>query len=227
MEHTETTPSAGDMDQVMKSRMEQMVPSYDAYMRRMTLGREHVLRAETTRLAKITPGSSVLEIGCGTGTLTLAAKRQAGPTGQVFGIDVIPGMIEASRRKATQAGEIITFQEGGIDQIPFADGQFDVVLCSFMIFHMSEATRRKGIQEVHRVLKPRGRWLILDLALPQQPLQRFIAQRLFGGMLDHELPELPPLMERAGFSSIEIGPAEFRVLGLPVVGFVRGLAEKS
>ena len=68
----------------------------------------------------------------------LAAKRQAGPTGQVFGIDVIPGMIEASRRKATQAGEVITFQEGGIDQIPFADGQFDVVLCSFMIFHMSE-----------------------------------------------------------------------------------------
>ncbi len=227
MEHTETTSPAGDIDQVMKSQMERMVPTYDAYMRRVTLGREHVLRAETTRLAQITPGSSVLEVGCGTGTLTLAAKRQAGPTGQVFGIDVIPEMLEASRRKATLAGEDITFQVGGIDQIPFFDSQFDVVLCSFMIFHMSEATRRQGIQEVHRVLKPGGRWLILDLALPQQPFQRFVAQRLFGGMLEHELRELLPLMERAPFSKIEMGSAEFRILGLSVVGFVRGRAEKA
>lgn len=226
MSHNEKTPQTGAMDQVMKSQMERMVPSYDAYMRRVTLGREHVLRTETTRLAQITSGSSVLEVGCGTGTLTLAAKRQAGPTGQVFGIDVIPGMIEISQRKAAAAGEEITFQVGGIDRIPFVDGQFDVVLCSFMIFHMSDATRRNGIQEVHRVLKPGGQWLILDLALPKQPLQRFIAQRLFGGMLDHELRELLPLMEQARFSKIEIGPAEFRILGLPVVGFVRGRAEK-
>ncbi|MBL8097401.1 MAG: methyltransferase domain-containing protein [Anaerolineales bacterium] len=226
MEPTEMT-TTGDIDQVMKSQMERMVPTYDTYMRRMTLGREHVLRAETTRLAHITPGCSVLEVGCGTGTLTLAAKRQAGPTGQVFGIDVLPGMIEASRRKAAQAGEVITFQEGGIDRIPFGDGQFDVVLCSFMIFHMSEATRLRGIQEVHRVLKPSGQWLILDLALPQQPLQRFVAQRLFGGMLEHELRELPPLLERAGFSNVEMGAAAFRVMGLSVIGYVRGLAQKS
>lgn len=226
MGHTETTTS-GDIDQVIKSQMERMVPTYDAYMRRMTLGREHVLRAETTRLARITPGCSVLEVGCGTGTLTLAAKRQAGPTGQVFGIDVIPAMIEASRRKAAQAGEAITFEVGGIDRIPFADRRFDVVLCSFMIFHMSEATRLNGIQEVYRVLKPNGLWLILDLEVPKPPLQRFIARRLFGGMLNHELRELPPLLATAGFSTIETGPADFRVMGLPVIGYVRGLAEKA
>jgi ubiquinone/menaquinone biosynthesis C-methylase UbiE len=214
-------------DQLMKSQMEKMVSSYDSYMKKMTFGREHLLREETVRLAQVVPGNSVLEVGCGTGTLILAAKRQAGPAGKVCGIDIIHGMIEVSQHKAAQAKADITFQLGSIDHIPFPENQFDVVLCSFMIFHMSETTRRKGITEIHRVLKPQGRWLVLDLALPPQSLQRFIAQKLFGGMLQHDLHELLPLMGAAGFSNLEIGQAEFRVMGLSVLGFVRGWAEKN
>ena len=227
MEQNNSTREPVDEDQLMKSQMEKMVSAYDSYMKKMTFGREHLLREETVRLAQVVPGNSVLEVGCGTGTLTLAAKRQAGPTGKVCGIDIIPGMIEVSQHKAAQAKEDITFQLGCIDNIPFPENQFDVVLCSFMIFHMSETTRRKGITEIHRVLKPQGRWLVLDLALPPQPLQRFIAQKLFGGMLQHDLHELLPLMGAAGFSNLEIGQAEFRVMGLSVLGFVRGWAEKN
>jgi ubiquinone/menaquinone biosynthesis C-methylase UbiE len=179
------------------------------------------------RLAQIDPGNSVLEVGCGTGTLTLAAKRQAGPAAKVFGIDVIPGMIETSQHKAAQAQEDIIFQLGSIDNIPFSESQFDVALCSFMIFHMSETTMRKGITEIHRVLKPQGRLLVLDLALPTKPLQRFIAQKLFSGMLKHDLHELLPLMDAAGFSNIEVGRPKFRVMGISVLGFVRGWAEKN
>ena len=222
-------PAHGSTDEgdLMKSQMEKMVTSYDSYMRAITLGRERILREETIRLAQVKPGDSVLEVGCGTGPLTLAAKRQAGPSGKVFGIDIIPGMIEVSQRKAAQAKEDITFQLGSIDDIPFPANQFDVVMCSFMIFHMSETTMRKGITEAYRVLKPQGRFLVLDLALPTQPLQRFIAQKLFGGMLQHDLHELLPLMEAAGFSNIEIAQARFRVMGLSVLSFVRGPAEKK
>ena len=214
-------------DQLMKSEMEKMVPSYDSYMRKVTLGRERALRETTVGLAQVKPGDCVLEVGCGTGTLTLAAKRQAGPSGKVFGIDVIPGMIELSQRKAAQANEDITFRLGSIDDIPFPENQFDVAMCSFMIFHMSENTRRKGIAEIYRVLKPQGRLLALDLALPTPPVQKAIAQRLFGGMLQHDLRELIPLMEAAGFSDVESGPAKFRILGLSVLAFVRGSARKS
>jgi ubiquinone/menaquinone biosynthesis C-methylase UbiE len=227
MEQNNSTHETVDEDELMKSQMEKMVTSYDSYMRNITFGRERILREETVRLAQVKAGDSVLEIGCGTGTLTLTAKRQAGPSGKVFGIDIIPGMIEASQRKSEQAKEDITFQLGSINDIPFPASQFDVVMCSFMIFHMSETTLRKGITEVFRVLKPQGRWLVLDLALPTQPLQRFIAQKLFGGMLQHDLHELLPLMEAAGFSNMEIAQAKFRVMGLSVLGFVRGCAEKS
>ena len=214
-------------DKLMKSQMEKMVPSYDSYMKKMTLGRERALRDETVNLAQVKAGDCILEIGCGTGTLTLAAKRKAGPSGKAFGIDIIPGMIEASQRKAAEANEDITFRSGSIDDIPFPTNQFDVVMCSFMIFHMSETTRRKGIAEIHRVLKPQGRLLVLDMALPAQPLPRAIAKMLFGGMLEHNLQELRPLMETSGFSDIEIAPAKFRVLGLPVLSYVSGSARKS
>ncbi len=217
----------GKEDQLIKSQMEQMVGTYDSYMRKVTLGREHVLRQTTIDLAGIKPGDCVLEVGCGTGTLTLAAKRRAGPSGSVSGIDIIPGMIQASQRKAAQAHEEIAFQLGSIDNIPFPVNHFDVVMCSFMIFHMSEGTRRKGLTEIIRVLKPGGRLMILDLALPAQPVQRAIAKAAFGGMLEHDLQELIPLMETTGFTRVEYGPAKFRIFGLSVLAYIRGFARKA
>jgi ubiquinone/menaquinone biosynthesis C-methylase UbiE len=223
----DSTHSEVDQDATIRAQMERMVDSYDSYMRTMTLGRERVLRELTVNLAQVKPGDCVLEAGCGTGTLTLAAKRQAGPSGRAFGIDVIPGMIELSRRKAAQANVDASFQSGSIDDVPFPASQFDVVMCSFMIFHVSDMVRRKGITEIHRVLKPWGRLLVLDLALPTHPIPRAIAQGLLGGMLQHDLGELLPLMEAAGFSDLEMGHARFRVLGLSVIAFVRGSARKS
>ena len=227
MEQEKLSKEQVDVDQVMKSQMEKMVPSYDSYMRKMTFGREHILREMTVRLAQVKPGDSVLEVGCGTGTLTLAAKRQAGPSGKVFGIDIIPGMVELSQQKAKQANEDVTFQLGSIDNIPFPDNHFDVVMCSFMIFHMSEATRQKGIAEIFRVLKPQGKFLVLDLAFPPQPVQKAIARILFGWMLNDDLLGLPPLMEASGFANIDTGEADFRILGLSILGYVRGSARKS
>jgi ubiquinone/menaquinone biosynthesis C-methylase UbiE len=213
-----------DEDQLMKSQMEKMVSSYDSYMKKMTLGREHTLRQMTVRLARLQQGESVLEVGCGTGSLTIEAKRAVGPAGRVCGIDVIPGMIEASQRKAAAASEDITFQVGSMADIPFPGDSFDAVLCSFMIFHMSQETRRKGIGEAFRVLKPRGRLLVLDLTLPAQTLQRAVARTLFGDMLSHDLRELLPPLEDSGFSEVEIAPASFRVMGLSALAFLRASA---
>jgi ubiquinone/menaquinone biosynthesis C-methylase UbiE len=222
MTENKSNQSREDEDTIMKSRMEKMVNSYDKYMNKITLGREDALRTMTVTLAQIKPGDCVLEIGCATGTLSLAAKRQAGETGSVSGIDIIPGMIEVSRNKAAQAKLDVTFQLGNIEDIPFPNEYFDVVMCSFMIFHMSEKVRNKGIKEIYRVIKPQGRLLVLDLALPTQPASRRILKLLLGFMLKHDLKELQPIMESSGFSQIEIAQAKFRVLGLPLLSFVRG-----
>src|SRR5512136_1731563 len=114
MKQNDSAYNRTNEDRTMKSQMEQMVNSYDSYMRTMTSGRERALREMTVNLAQVKPGDCVLEVGCGTGTLTLAAKRQAGPSGKVFGIDIIPGMIELCQQKAAQAQADITFRLGSI-----------------------------------------------------------------------------------------------------------------
>jgi ubiquinone/menaquinone biosynthesis C-methylase UbiE len=215
-------------DRAINQPMEGMVTGYDAYMRKMTLGREQILRQKTIELAQIEPGESVLEVGCGTGSLTLAAKQKIGKTGKAVGIDVIPGMVEYSQKKAEQAQEEISFQLGSINQIPFGDNTFDVVMGSFMIFHMSDKTRKEGIKEIWRVLKPQGRLLFVDLAIPEQPLQKAIAKAIiFRGGLEHNLTELIPTFTTIGFSKIEYASVKFSILGLSVLGFLRGVAVKG
>lgn len=209
-------------DSEIKSQMEKMVDSYDSYMRRITLGKENKLRELTVDLAQVSAGDTVLEIGCGTGTLSLEAKRKTGPAGKVYGIDIISGMIERSRNKAAQAGLDVSFQIGSVDDIPYEDNMFDVVMCSFMIFHMSEAVRRKGIEEIYRVLKPQGQLLVLDLNLPARRVPRALMKLFLGFMLKHDLKELMPLMQTAGFLETELKQAKFRVLGLPLLSYVRG-----
>jgi ubiquinone/menaquinone biosynthesis C-methylase UbiE len=226
MTNNHSTQPAQDKDQIIKGQMEKMVDTYDSYMKKATFGREHILRRMTVELAGVKAGDTVLEIGCATGTLTLAAKQAAGPTGKVFGIDIIPGMIEASQHKAAQANVEINFKLGSIGSIPFPENHFDEVMCSFMIFHMSDGTRRKGIAEIQRVLKPGGRLLLLDLALPPQPFQRWIARKLLGFSAEDDLRDLLPLMEASGFSDLEHGSAKFKIFGLSVIGYVRGKAAK-
>jgi ubiquinone/menaquinone biosynthesis C-methylase UbiE len=212
-----------DEDTLIKNQMERMVNSYDTYMKRITFGREDALRKMTVNLAGVKPGDCVLEIGCATGSLSLAVKRQAGPTGSVFAIDIIPGMIEVSQKKAAEANLDITFQLGNIAAIPFPDEKFDVVICSFMIFHMSEGVRYRGIEEIYRVLKPQGKLMVLDISLPPQSLSRKILKLFLGFMLKHDLNELLPIMESSGFSQRELSRAKYRVLGLPLLSFVRGI----
>jgi ubiquinone/menaquinone biosynthesis C-methylase UbiE len=223
MKKNNSTHRINDEDINIRNQMEKMVNSYDLYMKRITLGREDSLRKMTVNLAQIKHGDCVLEIGCATGSLSLAAKRQAGQEGSVFGIDIIPGMIEISREKAAQAKLDVSFQVGNIQDIPFPNEHFDKVMCSFMIFHMSEKVRNNGIKEIFRVLKPNGSLLVLDLALPPNKISRSILKLFLGFMLKHNLSELRPIMESSGFSKIEISQAKYKVIGLPILSYVRGI----
>ena len=87
----------------------------DAITGLLTLGRERAVREMTVELAQVKPGERMLDVGRGIGTLTLAAKRRAGPTGEVPGVDAAPEMIDAARRKAAQAGLGVGFQVGLIE----------------------------------------------------------------------------------------------------------------
>src|SRR3954452_10802058 len=83
---------------------------YDQVVSLLTLGRRRRLRAMTIALACIRAGDRVLEVGCGTGDVALAACAPAGPRGSVSGIDAGLEMIAVARAKAARAGAVIDFR---------------------------------------------------------------------------------------------------------------------
>src|SRR5438874_8822157 len=94
---------------------------YDLLMGLVTLGREQAFRQSIVDLARLQPGESVLDVGCGTGTLALVALQRVGETGRVSGIDPSPQMIARARRKAARRDLSIDFQVGVIEQLSFPD----------------------------------------------------------------------------------------------------------
>jgi ubiquinone/menaquinone biosynthesis C-methylase UbiE len=94
----------------------------------VTRSRELGFREKVLQLARLEPGQSVLDVGCGTGTLAIAAKRQVGPTGTVCGIEASPEMIARANRKARKTGVGVVFENGLAEALPFPDAHFEVVL---------------------------------------------------------------------------------------------------
>lgn len=182
--------------------------TYDHIVRLLTFGQEQKLRLATLHLAEIKPGEHILEVGCGTGTLSLAAKRKAGQQSQVVGIDIASDMIETARQKAEKAGQDVRFQVGRIEAIPFPDNQFDLVLSSLMLHHIpGDAAKQQGMREMFRVLKPGGRLLIVDATRPNNPHLRGLSSLILGReMLAHSVEEFIPMLEQAGFVNIQTGP---------------------
>jgi ubiquinone/menaquinone biosynthesis C-methylase UbiE len=140
--------------------------SYDLVMKVLTMGRERALRRLEVDLSTAKAGDAVLEVGCGTGTLTLAVAEHVGADGEVHGVDIAPEMVRVASRKNTRAGSPATFQVGQIDRLPFPDAKFDVVICSFMIFHMPDDVRRRGLREIARVVRDGGTFLVVDTEQP-------------------------------------------------------------
>lgn len=135
---------------------------YDLLAWLLTHGRERELREAIIRLAELQTGNEVLDIGCGTGTLAIAATRHVGTTGAVTGIDASPPMIARAKRKAGKAAAPATFQVAVAENLPFPDRRFDVVFSTLMLHHLPRKTRQQCAGEVRRVLKAGGRVVAVD-----------------------------------------------------------------
>ena len=142
-----------------------LLPAYDVISRLLGARRAHRRLVEVAGLA---PGQTVLEVGCGTGNVVLAAAR-AEPAASVVGLDPDPGALERARRK-TRRVPAIRIEQGYADDLPYADGSVDRVLSAFMFHHLPPDGKRAMLGEVRRVLAPGGVVALLDFDGLPRPL---------------------------------------------------------
>jgi ubiquinone/menaquinone biosynthesis C-methylase UbiE len=183
---------------------------YDLLVWLVTLGRERVFREQVVRLARLQPGESVLDVGCGTGTLAIAAKRFVGPTGTVYGIDASPEMIARAGKKASKAGVEVVFKHAVAEALPFPDVHIDAVLSTVMLHHLPRKARQQCAGEIRRVLKPGGRVLAVDFGGPARERRGLIAHFHRHGHVN--LPDMIALLGEAGLNIVESGAVGMRDL---------------
>lgn len=180
---------------------------YDFTVWLMTLGRERVFRETVLRLARLEPGELVLDVGCGTGTLAIAAKRYVGPMGTVHGIDASPEMLARAQRKASKAGLDVVFGKAAAQALPFPDAQFDAVLTTIMLHHLPRKAREQCVREIRRVLKPGGRALAVDFAAPIGKKRRSIIHFRRHGHVN--FGDVIAMLREAGLNIVESGAVGF------------------
>ncbi len=177
---------------------------YDLEVRLLFFGKEDRFRQGLLDLALVQSGNSVLDMGCGTGTLALAAERRAGPGGRICGIDASPQMIKRARKKASRSGSKAEFRIMPAEKLLYPDGTFDVVLGTLMLHHLPEDERLACLREAFRVLKKGGRLLAVDFMTT--------GERKTGlhGLFGHHHQSLDPSrtvqsLKEIGFGGIQTG----------------------
>jgi len=181
---------------------------YDLILGFLSLGREKKFRQAALDLIAIEPGMNILDVGCGTGNLSIAAKHRMGVDGTVVGIDPSSNMIDLAQQKTEKAGVAVDFRVGVIENLEFEDNRYDLVLSSLMMHHLTESLKEIGLHEIQRVLKPGGTLLIIEL----DPGSFSLASLVHGNsaQLSAELNKTRQIMERSGFEGIEFGSLKFR-----------------
>lgn len=191
---------------------------YDALVWFAFRGRERRFRRRLLDLSGLRPGESVLDVGCGTGTLAILAKEIVGLSGTVCGVDPSAEMMARARAKAARAGAEVRFEIGAAQALPFEDSSFDLALSTMMLHHLGRAARRELAAELRRVIRPGGRVLIVDFA--KRAPQRGGPRGHFRHRHGHVDPaEIAGLLENAGFSAVETG-----AVGIKEMHFALGTA---
>jgi len=163
-----------------------------------------------TAFASLKPGETVVDLGCGGGLDVFLAATRVGPTGKAIGIDMTPEMLELARRNAAKGADgrpitNVAFHQATIDDLPLPDGSVDCVISNCVINLAPD--KQAVFREIVRVLRPRGRLAVSDIAL-KRPLPPEVGNDIaaYVGCIAGAVPieTYRETLVEAGFAHVEV-----------------------
>ncbi|MBB5918610.1 ubiquinone/menaquinone biosynthesis C-methylase UbiE [Nocardia transvalensis] len=208
--HSVTTAMGNHHDYLPAAGRDSLLPAYDLLSRALGVPRLHERLVDQ---ADLRDDHRILEVGCGTGNLTLRIKR-ARPAAEVIGADPDPRALARAERKARDE-KGIRFDHAYGQELPYEDGEFDRVLSSLMLHHLDTGVRTAMAAEILRVLRPGGRLHLADIGGPMTPADGLAARlTLRTGHLTGNLGDgIPRLLRGAGFDCTEVATERHRRMG--------------
>ncbi len=163
------------VDETEKARrvrgvFDSVAPKYDIMNDLMSMGLHRAWKAYTVMVANLHAGDRVLDIAGGTGDLAQAFAKQVGPSGLVVHTDINEAMLSTGRNRLLDAGVMLPTLVCDAEKLPFPDQSFNLVSVAFGLRNMTH--KDHAIAEMHRVLKPHGKLLVLEFSKVAQPLQK-------------------------------------------------------
>jgi len=207
-------------------------PRYDILNRILTLNMDEGWRRKTARRVLENNPAKVLDLCCGTADLTMHLARNAGADTELYGLDFSHTMLARAREKVAIFGQgRVNLIQGDAGNMPFADNFFDAIGISFGFRNLTFENPDAGlhISEIFRVLKPGGRFVIVETSQPSNsfirwgyhkymkyitaPLGDFISGNkgaykylAYSGNNYWSIPELSAELKKAGFGQVKGEP---------------------
>lgn len=222
---------------LVKEMFNTISPTYDFLNRLLSFGQDVRWRKKMSRFLPEREGLIHLDLATGTGDQILSLWKHSSKIKKSIGIDPAEKMLEIAKKKLSSKNSAVTLQTGYAEKIPYDSETFDVTTISFGIRNAADPLL--ALQEMHRVLKKKGRALILEFSLPKSTLMKnlhlFYLRKILpkvGGFfsqspssyvyLNQTIETFPygrafaSLMQKAGFASVEIHPLTWGVVTLYV-----------
>ena len=228
----ESSPNFGLKEDwsLVEETLEEIVPVYDKTNRYISLGTDLKLRKRGIELLLTEFGTedfSLVDLGCGTGAMTRLFQASAKSNDRVTLVDALPSMLKVARQRVGQEGVL-----GVYEALPFRTAVVDAVMSGFSIRDAKDL--KAALEQINRLLKPNGRFLIVDLSKPDSPVRSGLISiywRIFAPLIAslsvgklgwkfaalsktyRRLPKISEFIHLAEAGGFEITRSEFSMLG--------------